>query len=108
MDTLDKIIKALKDTGIKQIELTRYLGISKNVFSDWKAGRNNSYMKYLPKIAEFLNISTDYLLGRPAEQSDIIYSDDTDINTIIKDLLTYNIDVGDISIIKAVLDKYKS
>ena len=29
----------------------------------WKSGCCTSYMKHLPKIAEFLNVSVDYLLG---------------------------------------------
>lgn len=64
MSTIDKICLLLKNQSKKQIDLTNYLGISKNVFTDWKAGRNNSYQKYLPQIAEFFNISIDELLDR--------------------------------------------
>lgn len=41
-----------------------YLGLKKNVFSEWKAGRARSYMKYLPEIAEFLGVSVDYILNK--------------------------------------------
>ena len=41
-----------------------YLGLSKNVFTEWKSGRATSYMKHLPKIAEFFGVSVDYLLGK--------------------------------------------
>lgn len=64
LDTLNKIIQILKERKIKQIELTNYLGVSKNIFTDWKAGRNISYMKHLPKIAEFFDVSVDYLIGK--------------------------------------------
>ena len=64
MDTLNKIIQILKERKIKQVELTNYLGVSKNIFTDWKSGRNTSYMKHLPKIAEFFGVSVDYLLGK--------------------------------------------
>lgn len=69
MSTIDKICVLIKSQGKKQIDLTNYLGVSKNVFTDWKAGRNNSYQKYLPQIAEFFNISVDDLLDRD-EKSD--------------------------------------
>lgn len=64
LSTLNKICKLLEQQGKKQKDLTDFLGISKNSFTDWKSGRIKSYTKHLPKIAEFLNVSTDYLLGR--------------------------------------------
>lgn len=76
MDILHKIIKLLKDNNKKQIELTDYLGISKNAVTNWKIGNNSSYMKYLPKIAEFFGVSVDYLLGKeiPAIENNFTYA----------------------------------
>lgn len=62
MSVLDNIILELNNQNKKQKELTDYLGITKNAFTDWKSGRIKSYMKYLPQIAEFLGVSVDYLL----------------------------------------------
>lgn len=86
MSTLDKICTLLEQQGKKQKDLTDFLGISKNSFTDWKSGRIKSYTKHLPKIAEFLGVSTDYLLGvenkkASAENSDealmfALYGDD--------------------------------
>jgi len=64
ISTLDKISEELKKQGKKQKDLTNYLGITKNAFSDWKGGRSFSYEKYIGKIADFLGVSTDYLLGK--------------------------------------------
>jgi len=64
LSTFDKIDALLKQKGKKQSELTAYLGISKNRYTDWKSGRIHSYIKYLPQIAEFLGVSVDYLLGK--------------------------------------------
>ncbi len=63
LSVLDNIILELKRKNKKQKELTDYLGITKNAFTDWKSGRIKSYMKYLPQIAEFLGVSVDYLLN---------------------------------------------
>lgn len=68
MRTLDKILEELKKQGKTQKDITDYLGISKNVFTDWKSGKNTSYKKHIGKIAEFLNTSTDYLLGTEKQQ----------------------------------------
>lgn len=62
MEILNNIVLQMKKIGKKQKELTDYLGLSKNTFTEWKGGRNKSYMKYLPQIADFLGVSVDYLL----------------------------------------------
>ena len=63
MCTLHKIIELLDNKGLKQKDLTDFLGLSKNAFTNWKNGNNNSYMKHLPKIADFLGVSVVYLGG---------------------------------------------
>lgn len=68
MEILEKISKLLKEQGKKQKDLTDFLGISKNAFTDWKSGRINSYMKYLPQIAEFLGVGVDYLISNEESQ----------------------------------------
>ena len=70
MDTLDKIINLLKQQGRFQKELTDYIGVSKGTFTDWKSGKTVSYNRYLPKIAEFFDVSVDYLVGNPQKQYD--------------------------------------
>ena len=69
MCILDNIIHLLKENGYKQSDLTNYLSLSHNVFTEWKAGRNTSYKKHLPEIAEFFGVPTDYLLGKGSSDS---------------------------------------
>lgn len=68
MSTFDRIDNLLKEQGKKQIDLCKYLNIGKNRYTDWKAGRINSYNKYLPQIADFFNVSVDFLLGKTETQ----------------------------------------
>lgn len=63
MDTLTIIINELNHQNKSQTELADFLGISKSVFTDWKTGKNQSYLKHINQIAKFLNVSTDYLLN---------------------------------------------
>ena len=76
MDILTKISKLLDERHIHQKELSDYLGLSKNTMTGWKNGNNKSYMKHLPKIAEFFGVSVDYLLGKetPATENDFTYA----------------------------------
>lgn len=71
MDILDRITDLLGNT--EQQKLTDYLHLKKTAYSDWKAGKSKSYRKYLIEIAQFFNVSIDYLVygtekNSPAEQ----------------------------------------
>lgn len=72
MSTLDKISTLLKEQKKTQKDLMDYLGLEKSTFTTWKSKKstNKSYKKYIKEIAQYLNVSADYLLG--TEQNDNI------------------------------------
>ena len=76
MEVLTKILMLLDEKHMQQKELSDYLSLSKNTITGWKNGNNTSYMKYLPKIAEFFNVSVDYLLGKevPTTENNFTYA----------------------------------
>lgn len=61
-DIIKRIIELLESRKIEQQVLADYLGIKKGNITEWKAGRTKSYTKYIDKIAEFFDVTTDYLL----------------------------------------------
>ena len=69
LDVLNKISTLLSKKNKNQRDLTDFLGLSKNTFTNWKSGNNTSYLKYISKIAEYLEVSTDYLLGNEQKES---------------------------------------
>ncbi len=69
MNTLNIILSTIKEKNISQKELCEHLNIKKHAFSDWKSGRTTSYKKYLPEIAEYLDVSINYLLGKESEEA---------------------------------------
>lgn len=63
METVFDRIKQLADSRGKSIvDVEANLGLSKNYLYKWKKSAPNS--KKLIKIADYFNVSTDYLLGR--------------------------------------------
>lgn len=67
-DVLRKIIALCQMRGIKQSELAETIGLSgRSTVTNWKTGKSNSYMKYLPQIAEKLDTTASYLLGETME-----------------------------------------
>lgn len=63
MDTRDKILKLMETNDISAYKLSKDLKISQGSISAWKKGTGNSYTKYIPELANYFNVSTDYLLG---------------------------------------------
>lgn len=73
MDILNRINDLLN--GREQQELTNYLGLKKTAFSDWKGGKSNSYRKYLIEIAEFFDVSIDFLVYGKEKSSSLDLTD---------------------------------
>ena len=66
--TLERIIEEMKLQNAKNADLGNFIGVSANVITDWKSGRIKSYTKYLYAIAEFLDVSVEYLKGETDEK----------------------------------------
>lgn len=53
-----------EDSDKKQIELAKYLGVSQGTYSLYERGDINIPVEALIKLADFYNVSLDYLVGR--------------------------------------------
>lgn len=61
--TLQRIIEELQAQNKKKIDLTNHLGMVSSAFGNWVAGRNSSYKKYIHAIAQYLDVTVEYLKG---------------------------------------------
>ena len=91
MNTLDKILSLLTEKGIQQKTFAENIGVTKHTITDWKNGRSKSYMKYIDKIADFFDVSADYLLEKtddksPLPKEAINIFDNVDINAFSRQL----------------------
>lgn len=66
LDIINKILSVMKEKKISQKSLADFLDVREYTISQWKNGKSQSYMKYINKIADFLGVTTDYLLGTPS------------------------------------------
>ena len=65
MTIFSKRLKKLrKNKGLKQQELAEILGIKRNTYSDWENGKTEPRFDNLVKLADFFNVSLDWLFGR--------------------------------------------
>ena len=67
--------------GLQQKQLAIDLGVSQPTVCDWEGGKKEPSFRSAIKIAEYFNVSTDYLLGRsddptPPNETRTIADDD--------------------------------
>ena len=62
-------IRSLRiDQGLTQREVAKVLGISQNTYSQYEIGVLNYPVDAIVKLADFYQVSTDYLLGRTSQK----------------------------------------
>ena len=75
--TFEKIKELAKQRGITLVQLEEKLGYSRNTLYKLKTQKPNA--ERIAEIADYFNVSTDYLLGRtdnPAISSDLVTTAD--------------------------------
>lgn len=103
-DTVKKILSCMKMRNITDKQLTKDIGINKSAVTDWKTGKTKSYKKHIDKIADYLGVSSDYLLGRsddplpPVDMKDV---------TIVKDSYIGPLDPAEKEWLESVLAAYR-
>ena len=90
---LNENIKNLRlQRGLNQVDFAKKLSVTKQCVSNWENDNVLPSIEMLIKIADFFNVTTDYLLGR--EHDDFINVDGltqtqiTHLRLLIQDLKT--------------------
>ena len=68
---MNNLKKIREKRNVTQIKLSMAIGVSQETISAYESGKSLPSADTLIKIAEFLNTSTDYLLGRIKEDSSL-------------------------------------
>lgn len=71
MTKIPRLFDVLKERGIKKSVLASATGISTGNISDWETGRSAPTLNKLIVVADYLNCSVDYLLGRTDEPNGV-------------------------------------
>lgn len=59
----EKLRKLLDDKKATQDDLAEYAGVSRQSVAQWKDGKTKPDIHYLKRIAEFFDVSADWLIG---------------------------------------------
>lgn len=81
LDVVNNIIKLAKQRGIKQSFLNELIGGYRGKITDWKNGKSKPTDDELNTIAEYFNVSINYLLGEtddpmPPKKDDAVPADE--------------------------------
>lgn len=68
--------KLLDEKNLKNADIARATGISNMTLSDWKNGKSTPKQDKMLKIAEFLEVSVEYLMTGTEPQKDYLYTDE--------------------------------
>lgn len=88
MNRFGNVLKTLRTlNNIKQADLAKTIGVSASTIGMYEQGRREPDFDILQKIADYFNVSIDYLIGK-AEKSDskISEKDEKDIAKTMKKL----------------------
>lgn len=64
MSEVERILQLIQQRNITAHKLTKDLGLSNSAITDWKKGKAKPSYGAIVKIAEYFNVSTDYLLRK--------------------------------------------
>ena len=53
-----------EDNDMKQVQISELLGIQQTVYSRYERGAQNIPIEHLLFLADYYNVSTDFMLGR--------------------------------------------
>lgn len=64
MEIKDILIEERKKRGYTQADIAKILNIGRAAYTSYEIGKNTPTTDSILKLADFYNVSTDYLLGR--------------------------------------------
>ena len=67
-----------KAARLTQDQIAEVLNVQKRTYGSWERGERQPDFEILCKIADYFNVTTDYLLGRTPMEVEIIGDDSTD------------------------------
>ena len=60
----ERLIQLRKNRGISQIALAKEIGVSSRIYQEYEYAKSEPKMSNLVSIADFFDVSLDYLTGR--------------------------------------------
>ena len=61
---VENIKQLMKTEGLTQMQLSAKIHVGQSTISEWLTGKNEPSIESLWKLADYFDVSVDYLIGR--------------------------------------------
>lgn len=82
----EKIVELRQKNNVYQKDLAKFLGVGVSCLSLWEKGQRQISVEQLKKVAEFFNVSIDYLTGLSPIEKEELTEEERELIEIIKEL----------------------
>ncbi|MDF9482603.1 helix-turn-helix transcriptional regulator [Bacillus cereus] len=83
----NKLHSLRKERKLRQEDMAKHLGIARTTYAMYEQGNREPDYTTLQKLADFFNVSVDYLLGRTDEKvNSDVFLKDPELNLWFKDI----------------------
>jgi transcriptional regulator with XRE-family HTH domain len=66
---IERILEQMKIKNVNAKELSDYAGLNNSAITEWKKGKSKPSSDAIIRLADYFNVSADYLLGRTHEST---------------------------------------
>lgn len=93
---IGQIIKDLRRSKkLSQTEFAKIVGVSQTTVTAWETGKAEPSSSAITRIADYFDVSTDYLLGRPEKKLSSEEQETKDLKKFLEDNLDNGMTFGD-------------
>lgn len=86
---MKNLIELRKIFSLKQSEVAQQIGVSKQAYGLYETDKRQASYETLIKLADFFNVSVDYLLGREEKEKTPVFQRKTEIQAYFDELTPY-------------------
>ena len=98
-----RISELRKQAGMSQFQLAKVLDIATSTLGMYETGKREPSLKVMNRIANYFNVTTDYLLGRPEKKDDDTKTADIEDDDIIFTYEGRQIPKEDLELIRRIM-----
>ncbi|MDM8222988.1 helix-turn-helix transcriptional regulator [Ligilactobacillus salivarius] len=98
-----RISELRKQAGMSQFQLAKVLNIATSTLGMYETGKREPSLKVMNRIANYFNVTTDYLLGRPEKKDDNTKTADIEDDDVIFTYEGRRIPKEDLELIRRIM-----
>lgn len=84
----DRLVQLRKSTNLLQTDMAKKIGVARATYGAYEQGTRQPDFETLQRIAQFFEVSTDFLLGNSVEGKQSIYGKEVDTSQLTENQRT--------------------